>query len=108
MRVHTKFMLVGPLSDDPVGITGSANFSDPSTDTSHEPREPARHPTPFAQWNDPARPGSAPFSACEGNIAIVPGREPMAFALLTFAAAATLIAFFGAGFVRTSHGEGRS
>jgi phosphatidylserine/phosphatidylglycerophosphate/cardiolipin synthase-like enzyme len=34
--VHTKFMLVDPLSDDPVVITGSANFSDPSTNTNHE------------------------------------------------------------------------
>ena len=28
--VHTKFMLVDPLSDDPIIITGSANFSDAS------------------------------------------------------------------------------
>jgi hypothetical protein len=34
--VHTKFMLVDPLSEDPVVITGSANFSDPSIDTNHE------------------------------------------------------------------------
>jgi phosphatidylserine/phosphatidylglycerophosphate/cardiolipin synthase-like enzyme len=34
--VHTKFMLVDPLSDDPIVITGSANFSDPSTRTNHE------------------------------------------------------------------------
>ena len=34
--VHTKFMLVDPLSDDPIVITGSANFSDPSVDTNHE------------------------------------------------------------------------
>jgi hypothetical protein len=27
---HTKFMLVDPLSDDPLVITGSGNFSDPS------------------------------------------------------------------------------
>ena len=25
--VHTKFMLIDPLSEDPVVITGSANFS---------------------------------------------------------------------------------
>lgn len=31
--VHTKFMLVDPLSDDPTVITGSANFSKASTDT---------------------------------------------------------------------------
>ncbi|MEW6644774.1 MAG: phospholipase D-like domain-containing protein [Pseudomonadota bacterium] len=34
--VHTKFMLVDPLSDDPVVITGSANFSAASVETNHE------------------------------------------------------------------------
>jgi phosphatidylserine/phosphatidylglycerophosphate/cardiolipin synthase-like enzyme len=34
--VHTKFMLVDPLSADPVVITGSANFSKASTDANHE------------------------------------------------------------------------
>lgn len=34
--VHTKFMLVDPLSDDPVVVTGSANFSMASTDTNDE------------------------------------------------------------------------
>jgi phosphatidylserine/phosphatidylglycerophosphate/cardiolipin synthase-like enzyme len=34
--VHTKFMLVDPLSDDPVIVTGSANFSNASTETNHE------------------------------------------------------------------------
>jgi phosphatidylserine/phosphatidylglycerophosphate/cardiolipin synthase-like enzyme len=34
--VHTKFMLVDPLSDDPIVITGSANFSDASTSTNEE------------------------------------------------------------------------
>jgi phosphatidylserine/phosphatidylglycerophosphate/cardiolipin synthase-like enzyme len=34
--VHTKFMLVDPLSDDPVVITGSANFSGASVSTNHE------------------------------------------------------------------------
>jgi hypothetical protein len=34
--VHTKFMLVDPLSDDPVTITGSANFSTASVSTNHE------------------------------------------------------------------------
>jgi phosphatidylserine/phosphatidylglycerophosphate/cardiolipin synthase-like enzyme len=29
--IHTKFMLVDPLSADPIVITGSANFSDAST-----------------------------------------------------------------------------
>jgi phosphatidylserine/phosphatidylglycerophosphate/cardiolipin synthase-like enzyme len=29
--IHTKFMLVDPLSDDPIVVTGSANFSDAST-----------------------------------------------------------------------------
>lgn len=29
--IHTKFMLVDPLGDDPVVITGSANFSEAST-----------------------------------------------------------------------------
>jgi phosphatidylserine/phosphatidylglycerophosphate/cardiolipin synthase-like enzyme len=28
--VHTKYALIDPLSDDPVVITGSANFSEPS------------------------------------------------------------------------------
>jgi phosphatidylserine/phosphatidylglycerophosphate/cardiolipin synthase-like enzyme len=34
--VHTKFMLVDPLSDDPLVITGSANFSKASTESNHE------------------------------------------------------------------------
>lgn len=34
--VHTKFVMIDPLGPDPVIITGSANFSDPSTDTNDE------------------------------------------------------------------------
>jgi phosphatidylserine/phosphatidylglycerophosphate/cardiolipin synthase-like enzyme len=34
--VHTKIMLIDPLSDDPIVITGSANFSDPSTTANDE------------------------------------------------------------------------
>jgi phosphatidylserine/phosphatidylglycerophosphate/cardiolipin synthase-like enzyme len=34
--IHTKFMLVDPLGDDPIVITGSANFSDASTTTNEE------------------------------------------------------------------------
>jgi hypothetical protein len=34
--VHNKFMLVDPLSDDPVVIAGSANFSDASTNQNDE------------------------------------------------------------------------
>jgi phosphatidylserine/phosphatidylglycerophosphate/cardiolipin synthase-like enzyme len=34
--VHTKFMLVDPLSNDPTVITGSANFSPDSVDTNDE------------------------------------------------------------------------
>jgi phosphatidylserine/phosphatidylglycerophosphate/cardiolipin synthase-like enzyme len=34
--VHTKFMLIDPLSDDPTVITGSANFSEPSTTANDE------------------------------------------------------------------------
>jgi phosphatidylserine/phosphatidylglycerophosphate/cardiolipin synthase-like enzyme len=34
--VHLKFMLVDPLSDHPVVVTGSANFSDASTRTNDE------------------------------------------------------------------------
>jgi phosphatidylserine/phosphatidylglycerophosphate/cardiolipin synthase-like enzyme len=34
--IHTKFMLVNPLSDDPIVITGSANFSAPSTTENDE------------------------------------------------------------------------
>jgi hypothetical protein len=34
--IHTKFMLVDPLSDDPLVITGSANFSQASTDSNDE------------------------------------------------------------------------
>ena len=29
--IHTKYMLINPLSDDPIVISGSANFSDAST-----------------------------------------------------------------------------
>jgi phosphatidylserine/phosphatidylglycerophosphate/cardiolipin synthase-like enzyme len=34
--VHTKFMLVDPLSSAPTVITGSANFSEPSTNSNNE------------------------------------------------------------------------
>ena len=34
--VHSKFLLVDPLSADPIVITGSANFSDPSTRANDE------------------------------------------------------------------------
>lgn len=34
--VHTKFMLVNPLSRNPIVVTGSANFSDASVNTNHE------------------------------------------------------------------------
>lgn len=34
--VHTKFMLLDPLSENPVTICGSANFSDASTTANHE------------------------------------------------------------------------
>ncbi len=34
--IHTKYMLVDPLSDNPVVVTGSANFSEASTNTNNE------------------------------------------------------------------------
>jgi phosphatidylserine/phosphatidylglycerophosphate/cardiolipin synthase-like enzyme len=34
--VHTKYMLIDPLTDDPLVITGSANFSDASTKNNDE------------------------------------------------------------------------
>ena len=34
--VHTKFMLVDPLSDDPTTVTGSANWSEPSMNANDE------------------------------------------------------------------------
>lgn len=34
--IHTKFALIDPLGDEPVVITGSANFSDASMDKNHE------------------------------------------------------------------------
>lgn len=34
--VHSKFMLIDPLGDDPVVVTGSANFSDASTTENDE------------------------------------------------------------------------
>jgi phosphatidylserine/phosphatidylglycerophosphate/cardiolipin synthase-like enzyme len=34
--VHTKFMMIDPLGAKPIVITGSANFSDASTDTNDE------------------------------------------------------------------------
>jgi phosphatidylserine/phosphatidylglycerophosphate/cardiolipin synthase-like enzyme len=34
--VHNKFMLIDPLSEDPVVVTGSANFSDASTKNNDE------------------------------------------------------------------------
>jgi phosphatidylserine/phosphatidylglycerophosphate/cardiolipin synthase-like enzyme len=34
--VHTKYMLIDPLSEDPITITGSANFSNASTKNNDE------------------------------------------------------------------------
>jgi hypothetical protein len=34
--IHTKYMLVDPLGPDPIVITGSANFSEPSTNANNE------------------------------------------------------------------------
>jgi phosphatidylserine/phosphatidylglycerophosphate/cardiolipin synthase-like enzyme len=34
--IHTKYMLIDPLSEDPLLISGSANFSDPSTTDNDE------------------------------------------------------------------------
>jgi hypothetical protein len=34
--IHTKYLLVDPLSDDPLVVTGSANFSDASTRSNDE------------------------------------------------------------------------
>ena len=34
--IHTKYMLIDALTDDPIVITGSANFSGPSTRTNDE------------------------------------------------------------------------
>ena len=36
LYVHTKYMLIDPLSDEPIVIVGSANFSAASTDTNDE------------------------------------------------------------------------
>lgn len=36
LYVHTKYLLVDPLGDDPVVVVGSANFSKASTDTNDE------------------------------------------------------------------------
>ena len=46
--VHTKYMLVDPLSKTPTVIVGSANFSKPSTDTNHENMVVIRHDTRVA------------------------------------------------------------
>jgi hypothetical protein len=66
--------------------------------------------TPFGEWNDPARICTVLRDgkdlACEGNITVIPGIEPVAFAALTFFAVAAPIAFLGAVFrrpVRASH-----
>jgi phosphatidylserine/phosphatidylglycerophosphate/cardiolipin synthase-like enzyme len=34
--IHTKYMLVDPLSDQPIVVTGSANFSEASTNANNE------------------------------------------------------------------------
>ena len=34
--IHDKFFLVDPLSDDPIVVTGTANFSEPSQETNDE------------------------------------------------------------------------
>jgi hypothetical protein len=68
------------------------------------------HWTPFGEWNDPARIGTILRDgndlACEGNITVVPGIEPMTFAGLTFLAVVSLIAFLAAVFTgkaRSAH-----
>ena len=51
--VHNKFMLVDPLSDNPVVVAGSANFSEASTDgerrehDDHQGRHPSRRHLPW-------------------------------------------------------------
>ncbi|WP_079538053.1 hypothetical protein [Bradyrhizobium lablabi] len=70
-----------------------------------------RHSAPsLGEWNDPARICTifrdGKDLVCEGNITVVPGIEPMAFAGLTFLAVASLIAFLGAvfgGMPRSAH-----
>ena len=34
--VHSKFLMMDPLGDDPIVVTGSANFSDASTNSNDE------------------------------------------------------------------------
>lgn len=34
--IHSKFLLMDPLGDDPIVVTGSANFSEPSTNSNDE------------------------------------------------------------------------
>jgi phosphatidylserine/phosphatidylglycerophosphate/cardiolipin synthase-like enzyme len=34
--IHSKFLLMDPLGDDPIVVTGSANFSEPSTNANDE------------------------------------------------------------------------
>ena len=34
--IHDKFFLVDPLSDDPIVVTGTANFSEPSQESNDE------------------------------------------------------------------------
>src|SRR5262249_14134353 len=36
LYIHTKFLLHNPLGDDPIVVTGSANFSKPSTQDNDE------------------------------------------------------------------------
>jgi phosphatidylserine/phosphatidylglycerophosphate/cardiolipin synthase-like enzyme len=36
LYVHTKYMLLDPLGDDPIVISGSANWSDPSVNANDE------------------------------------------------------------------------
>ena len=69
--IHSKFLLKDPLGDDPIVVTGSANFSDASTNDNDEnmlrdPRRPARRRHLLHRVQPPVLPLLFPLGAGSG------------------------------------------
>ena len=85
--VHTKFLLIDPLSDDPIVVTGSANFSKASTVSNDENMLIIRGDTDvadtyltefmrlFTHYEFRARVASAPGSAGTAAATVTRGRR---------------------------------
>jgi phosphatidylserine/phosphatidylglycerophosphate/cardiolipin synthase-like enzyme len=66
---HTRYMLVDPLGDDPIVISGSANFSDASTTNNDENMlviRPLHHGFSERRYNAPCAAGLIPIQLDSG------------------------------------------